>query len=111
MRPQPESSSQEVLASLVERVTYHNPENGFCVLRAKVRGRHAACARPFLIFPRGVMDRVPAGDGPFMNRRVDDSLSAKGTIPVTRNARSRVMTPLAKIAIFGQVGIGDRPAQ
>jgi exodeoxyribonuclease V alpha subunit len=38
MRPQPESSNQEVLAGLVERVTYHNPENGFCVLRAKVRG-------------------------------------------------------------------------
>jgi exodeoxyribonuclease V alpha subunit len=26
------------LAGLVERVTYHNPENGFCVLRAKARG-------------------------------------------------------------------------
>src|SRR6476659_5440739 len=38
MRLQPESSSQEVLAGLVERVTYHNPENGFCVLRAKVPG-------------------------------------------------------------------------
>src|SRR6476661_565495 len=38
MRPQPESSTQEVLAGLVERVTYHNAENGFCVLRAKVRG-------------------------------------------------------------------------
>src|SRR2546423_2271401 len=38
MRPQPESSSQEVLAGLVERVTYHTAENGFCVLRAKVRG-------------------------------------------------------------------------
>src|SRR5271166_6298632 len=38
MRPQPESSTQEVLAGLVERVTYHNGENGFCVLRAKVRG-------------------------------------------------------------------------
>src|ERR1700737_2244613 len=38
MRPQPESSSQEVLAGLVERVTYHNSENGFCVLRAKARG-------------------------------------------------------------------------
>jgi hypothetical protein len=38
MRPQPESSSQEVLAGLVERVTYRNSENGFCVLRAKVRG-------------------------------------------------------------------------
>ena len=38
MSPQPEPSTQEVLAGLVERVTYHNAENGFCVLRAKVRG-------------------------------------------------------------------------
>lgn len=28
----------EVLAGLVERVTFHNAENGFCVLRAKARG-------------------------------------------------------------------------
>lgn len=38
MKQQPESSTQEVLAGLVERVTYHNAENGFCVLRAKARG-------------------------------------------------------------------------
>src|SRR5204862_5917957 len=38
MKPQPEASTQEVLAGLVERVTYHNAENGFCVLRAKARG-------------------------------------------------------------------------
>ena len=38
MTPQPESSSQEILAGLVERVTFHNAENGFCVLRAKARG-------------------------------------------------------------------------
>jgi exodeoxyribonuclease V alpha subunit len=39
MRPQPESSTQQVLGGgLVERVIYHNSENGFCVLRAKVRG-------------------------------------------------------------------------
>ena len=31
-------STQEVLAGLVERVTFHNAENGFCVLRAKDRG-------------------------------------------------------------------------
>src|SRR6202044_2101859 len=37
MRPTPESSAQEVLAGLVERVTFHNAENGFCVLRAKAR--------------------------------------------------------------------------
>jgi exodeoxyribonuclease V alpha subunit len=30
---------RKALAGLVERVTYHNPENGFCVLRVKVRGQ------------------------------------------------------------------------
>jgi exodeoxyribonuclease V alpha subunit len=38
MSSQPELSTQEVLAGLVERVTFHNAENGFCILRAKVRG-------------------------------------------------------------------------
>jgi exodeoxyribonuclease V alpha subunit len=37
-KAQPESATREVLAGLVERVTYHNPENGFCVLRIKARG-------------------------------------------------------------------------
>jgi hypothetical protein len=38
LKPQPEPSTQEVLAGIVERVTYHNAENGFCVLRIKARG-------------------------------------------------------------------------
>ena len=38
MKSEPQSSSQEVLAGIVERVTFHNTENGFCVLRAKARG-------------------------------------------------------------------------
>jgi exodeoxyribonuclease V alpha subunit len=38
MKIEPKPSDREVLAGLVERVTYHNVENGFCVLRAKVRG-------------------------------------------------------------------------
>ena len=33
-----EPSTREVLAGLVERVTFHNAENGFCVLRIKARG-------------------------------------------------------------------------
>src|SRR5215470_657124 len=32
-------SSTEVLGGLVDRVTFHNPENGFCVLRVKARGQ------------------------------------------------------------------------
>jgi exodeoxyribonuclease V alpha subunit len=54
MKPQPELATQEVLAGLVERVTFHNAENGFCVLRAKARGHrdqvtvvgHAATISP-----------------------------------------------------------------
>ena len=38
MKPQQEPSTQEVLAGLVERVTFHNDGNGFCVLRIKARG-------------------------------------------------------------------------
>src|ERR1700745_1894111 len=38
MGTQPEPYTQEVLAGLVDRVTYHNAENGFCVLRTKARG-------------------------------------------------------------------------
>jgi exodeoxyribonuclease V alpha subunit len=31
-------SPAEILAGLVERVVFHNPENGFCVLRVEARG-------------------------------------------------------------------------
>src|SRR5438477_11656490 len=33
------STQTEVLAGLVDRVTFHNSENGFCVLRVKARGQ------------------------------------------------------------------------
>lgn len=47
---QAQQAPQDVLAGIVERVTFHNDENGFCVLRVKARGhqdlvtvvRHAA---------------------------------------------------------------------
>ena len=32
------NAKTEVLVGLVERVTFHNLENGFCVLRLKARG-------------------------------------------------------------------------
>ena len=37
VRPAP-GADREVLAELVERVTFDNPENGFCVLRIKAAG-------------------------------------------------------------------------
>ena len=36
---QPGSEEREVLAGPVERVTFHNADNGFCVLRVKARGQ------------------------------------------------------------------------
>jgi hypothetical protein len=45
MKSQLESSTQEVLAGLVERVTYHNAENGFCVCgpRRATRDERLGC--------------------------------------------------------------------
>ncbi len=34
-----QAAPTEALAGLVERVTYHNAETGFCVLRIKARGQ------------------------------------------------------------------------
>src|SRR5499426_3478010 len=39
MKIEPKPSDREVLTGLVERVTYQNAENGFCVLRVKARGQ------------------------------------------------------------------------
>ena len=38
MKTEPQQSDREVLAGLVERVTYQNADNGFCVIRVKARG-------------------------------------------------------------------------
>ena len=38
MKTEPKPSDWEVLAGMVERVTYQNAENGFSVIRAKIRG-------------------------------------------------------------------------
>jgi exodeoxyribonuclease V alpha subunit len=38
MKTEPNPPNWEVLAGMVERVTYQNAENGFCVIRVKVRG-------------------------------------------------------------------------
>src|SRR5499433_2104752 len=39
MKIEPKPSDREMLAGLVERVTYQNAESGFCVVRVRVRGR------------------------------------------------------------------------
>ena len=39
MKSKPTESGADILAGLVERVTFHNEENGFAVLRVKARGK------------------------------------------------------------------------
>jgi len=39
VQPAKSATPTEVLAGLVDRVTFHNSENGFCVLRVKARGQ------------------------------------------------------------------------
>src|SRR6516164_1646218 len=46
----------EVLAGLIDRVTFHNLENGFCVLRVKARGQ------PDLITVLGHAAMISAGE-------------------------------------------------
>jgi len=38
MKTEPTPSDREVLTGLVERATYQNAENGFCVVGVKARG-------------------------------------------------------------------------
>lgn len=40
MKYQQDKTDKESISGLVERVTFHSPETGFCVLRIKIRGHH-----------------------------------------------------------------------
>src|SRR3954470_16179403 len=63
------AAEREALAGLVERVTFHSPENGFCVLRVKARGH------PDPLPPVGAAAAITAGEfvqasGTWVNDRV-----------------------------------------
>ena len=55
-RAREDARDREPLAGLVERVTFHNPDSGFCVLRVKVRGHHE------LVTLLGAAPSVAAGE-------------------------------------------------
>ena len=63
MKPQPEPATQEVLAGLVERVTSHNAENGFCVLRTKARGHRDLITLVGHAATIAAGDHAPVGGG------------------------------------------------
>jgi hypothetical protein len=84
MKPQPQASTHEVLAGLVERVTFHNAENGFCVLRAKARGHRD------VVTVVGHAATIAAGEwitasGEWVNDRTHGSLSTAQASPALWN--------------------------
>ena len=83
----------EALAGLVERVTFHNPDNGFCVLRIKARGQRE------LITVVGHAATVTAGEfvqmsGTWVNDRVHGqqfrASFLKSTPPTTLEGIERI---------------------
>src|ERR1700730_12381798 len=78
MKHPSENQPQEVLAGLVERVTYHNVENGFCVLRATARGHRD------VVTVVGHAATIAAGEwitasGEWVNDRAHGSSSRRGS--------------------------------
>ena len=92
------SPDRVVLAGLVERVTFHNPENGFCVLRTKARGHRD------LVTVVGHAAMVGAGEwitasGEWINDRTHGHQFKARFV--------RTSTPSSVEG--GRVGIADRP--
>lgn len=56
MQAEPHSQPSEKIDGIVERVTYHNAENGYCVLRIKVKGHKE------LVTVLGFLSSVSAGE-------------------------------------------------
>ncbi len=89
-------SSTEVLAGLVERVTFHNEENGFCVLRVKARGQRD------LITVLGHAAMIAAGEfvqasGSWVNDRTHGvqfrASFLKATVPTTTEGIEKYLGP------------------
>jgi len=78
--------AREALAGLVERVTFHSPENGFCVLRVKARGQRD------LVTVVGYAALISAGE----------FVQASGTGTVSRLG-SPALCVLRRLAEVGQI--------
>ena len=85
-QPATSTTTTEVLAGLVDRVTFHNSENGFCVLRVKALGQRD------LITVVGHAAMISAGEfvqasGAWVNDRTDSvqfrAAFLKATAPTT----------------------------
>ena len=110
---QAEISDQEVLAGLVERVTFHNPESGFCVLQRKTREHrdmitvvgHAAMVAPGEWITASVYASRPA-----LPRAMQNSLPAGGLrlCRVLAAVEKRVILASSRGFVRSGVGLGTR---
>ena len=106
-------AKREALAGLVERVTYHNADNGFCVLRVKVRGQRelvtvigAAAAQGLPDGGTGLCGAAIGFDqelwaGP-QDTADGDSWSGSGRIPWLKQCRTRDVSSVAKVEALEQ---------
>lgn len=103
------AARHQVLAGLIERVTFHNPENGFCVARVKARGHRD------LVTMVGHAAAIGAGEwmtatGEWVNdrnhgqqfrarfMRLSPPTTAEGKLPVTTGG-----TGVGKTTIMGVI--------
>src|SRR3712207_4119064 len=107
--PNPASPEREPLAGLIERVTFHNPENGFCVLRVQVRGHRD------LVTVVGHASSISAGEfiqatGTWTNDRTHGvqfrAVFLKSTVPTTTEGIEQTPERLREVQ-----GIGPWRAQ
>jgi hypothetical protein len=108
MKSHPKTPSQEVLAGLVERVTFHNEDKGFCVLRARARGHRD------LVTVVGQAAAISAGEwitasGEWVNdRTLDRALSEQFIAPSSAVLASRHEQP---VPVFQQLARGHPPGR
>jgi hypothetical protein len=84
MKSEPTPSDRKVLTGLVERVTYQNAENGFCVLRVKARGHRE------LVTLVGHAAAISAGNG---LQPPAAGLTTEPTVSSSKPASSRPLRP------------------
>ena len=96
------AASSETLTGLVERVTFHNPDNGFCVLRVKARAaRSDHRGRPRAGDQRR---RIRSGYG-HLDQRPDARTPVQGDLP----ARGTAHDARGDREYLGSGMIRDRP--
>jgi exodeoxyribonuclease V alpha subunit len=88
-RREPTPSDREVLTGLVERVTYQNAENGFCVLRVKARGYRE------LVTLVGHAAAISAGEW------IQPPATGSTTAPTVSNSRLETSAPTS---LEGKIG-------